>query len=54
MATVEVDKLGGTEGTFQVMEVNGVVVVPVPNTVGLKQVKVGVVTVALTFGATVF
>jgi hypothetical protein len=37
---VGVDKLGGVDGTFHVMLVNGVVVVPVAITVGLKQVNV--------------
>jgi hypothetical protein len=40
MISVDVERLGGTDGTFQVMVVNGVVVVPVPMTVGFLQVKV--------------
>ena len=54
ITSVGVDKLGGVDGTFHVILVNGVVVVPVAITVGLKQVNVCVNMLAETFGATVF
>lgn len=54
ITTVEVERFGGTEGTFHLTSVFGVEDKPEPSTVGVRHVSVCVTMLVDTFGAVVF